>query len=293
MKENIFVNLVNSLKAFSSKAREKEMESEIDVEFSKVLLEENKKAELKEKEKSSTSEIIYSKKESKDTVGKDKEFDKTAQIEFELSPLLHYLYNIVYKNIDALSIREKQAFGLDKGPETEVGIKELEKFLKQRGVSLSELDSNQLRQLVQRGSRASVIAFLDDFLKQRIGEKKEAVLSFGGVEKIKESGTDVSSFAKVKLPDSLRREEVIRQIIEHVKFQNLAKIKEVTIMLNPEYLGEVKVKISVEGKRTFVEFQTSSGEVGGLIKEGENDLKRALELQGLKPDELKVSTLKR
>lgn len=294
MKQNIFINLINSLKAFSTRARQKDDEK--GVEFSQILTGELKKEDSASQTRRSQQELAYSEKQETRKTEKESSEKETKEsapgsarelTEFELSPLLNYLYNLVYKSPDTLSLGQKKAFGFEKEPDGEIGIKELEKFLKQRGIKLTELDSNQLRQLVQRGNKSSVIAFLDDFIKQRLGEEKEAVLSFGGVEKAKEAKP--SLFDKAKTSPTLQKEEVIKQIIDHIKIQNLARAKEVTIRLNPEYLGEVKVKIYVEGNRTSVEFKSASKEVGRIISENINELKTALEDQGLKTDELKIS----
>jgi len=287
MKDSSYFNSINSLNGMALPAKKTACARESnksDISFSDMF-EEASKSAGKSVSKERTQEKRNESREeahAKNTSAKQDSETMESLKEAMLSPLLKYIYSVVYKNPDILSNSERSALGLDKQKSGQVGLKELQKFLADRGIKFTDLDSDKLRNLVQRNDRGTVVAYLDDLIRERLysGAKD----SSGRVKE--KSGAGL--FGDVKTPKDLKNKEVIDRIISHIKLQNLAKSTEVVIRLNPEYLGELKIKINVEGKKTNVEFTAKNEETKAIINDGIIDLKKALSAKGLDIEEIKV-----
>lgn len=67
----------------------------------------------------------------------------------------------------------------------------------------------------------------------------------------------------------------------------------VTIQLNPESLGHLKIRIGIEGGTVSARFEASTAEARDLLTENLDSLKAALEARGLQVDRLQVETIAR
>jgi len=80
-----------------------------------------------------------------------------------------------------------------------------------------------------------------------------------------------------------RRREVVDQIVQHMELRNLANRDELHLKLNPEYLGELKIKLTQgEGGVVSAHFQTTSEETREVLKESRSDLRKRVEDRGIR-----------
>lgn len=232
----------------------------------------------------------------------------------KMNPMLNYVYNLMYKNPDTLSMAEKQLLKLDQHPEHGVGYKEFNKLLGERGIKLSSLSFNNIAKLAQCETRSQITAFLDRLVEaQRKGEMEEPfskTLVEKGKEKMAERAAidrgeiisspydNLAAFSQAvkteqsqeaeKSAQQEKREEVIDQIIKHLEIQNFGTKTELQMRLNPEYLGELKMLITYDEGKMTAKFETTSKEVRELLKEGMSDLTDGFNKKGLKIDHTDV-----
>lgn len=293
--------------------------------FSKVL---EQKTGRTEETAEKTNETISAEKSAE-----NKQRDKSPQqIEIEerlkgklsMKPadmsMANYLYNIVLRNPDTLSLSEKQEFHLgDFAPEA-VGVKEFQKMLSERGLHLRDLSMAQLAQLTQRNNKPQITAFLNDLLRQMrerssVKASTMRMLNVSFTEDVTEKDDDRRrKVAEARGGASARseqpgqhgagavspqestaqrtrhaeeqsrkdeRENVIRQIIQHMEIQSVGRRTDLTLKLNPEYLGEMRVRLSSENGKLEAAFETTSREVRTFIEEGWEGLRETFQRKGL------------
>jgi len=232
----------------------------------------------------------------------------------KMNPTLNYLYDLMYKNPDALSLAEKNFLGLEQKPELNAGFNELKKLLKSRGLKLSELTFNQMAKLAKCETRSQITAFLDKLAEEKqksfnrqkdesvqVDKGKEKVATRQAIQRGDTLDKQLNTMARLthvmqkdqteeaeKSARQVKREEVINQIIEHLEVKNIGKKTELTMRLNPEYLGELKMNITYEEGRMVTRFETTSREVKELLKDGMAELKKEFGKKGLKVDRTDV-----
>jgi len=103
----------------------------------------------------------------------------------------------------------------------------------------------------------------------------------------------VKSTAKSEAASNIARQaspqEIIKQITEHIKTDVKAAINEVKIMLRPESLGELTLKISIERGIVTAHFVAESHRVKEIIESNMGSLKDALAESGVDVGQLDVS----
>jgi flagellar hook-length control protein FliK len=177
-------------------------------------------------------------------------------------------------------------------------------MLTQRGMKLGDLSFVQMSKLAQMNTKSSVTAFLDQLSKERkmhgVEEKEETTLVERGKENMarrmegsQELTGQASPAADLKeamegrpvpsdrAKELAERKEVVDQIVRHVEIRNLNSRDELVMRLNPEYLGELKLKISKEGGKMSALFETTSQEVRAIIEESADELTSMFGSKGL------------
>ncbi|NDD26848.1 MAG: flagellar hook-length control protein FliK [Proteobacteria bacterium] len=228
--------------------------------------------------------------------------------------MANYIYNIVLQNPDALSLSEKQAFKVGEFSNEAIDASEFKKMLGERGLDLKNLNLTQLAQLAQTTNKAQVTAFLDELVKKQRHDEKApegAMLGVKTDDSRPEQAEKERKTAEARGTESARteetspqprfdlvsesqrpqstetssrkeeREKVIAQIIERMEIQNVGRRTELTLKLNPEYLGEMRVKLSSENGKLEASFETTSREVRQFIEEGWEGLRDTFTRKGL------------
>ena len=300
-------------------------------QFSKLFEEETDKTDKGNKKEETGKGLIEGKKEEKsEKTSEKKEFvrkektkmeSKTEELQRQLSQkiqqrfiktnkTLNFIYNLMYKNPDTLSVSEKQALHIEKqSPDHQVGMKEFKNMLKQKGLKMSDLSLRDFANLMKTKNHSQMRGYLDKLAnmkqnglldeteetkdvekgKEKIAEKQAAEKSETPRtamenlnEALKTSKTEQSKEAE-EAARQTRREEVIDQILEKVEVRNIGGRTDLQLKLNPEYLGELKINFTKdENGRMTAKFETTNREVKELLNESIDELKQSLGKQGLK-----------
>lgn len=225
--------------------------------------------------------------------------------------MANYLYNIVLQNPDSLSLSEKQAFKVGEFSSEAMSAKDFQKMLGERGLDIKDFSMHQLAQLTRMTNKSQVTAFVDELAKKVRDEKglpqgetmrttDEARPQSEKDRKSAEATRDLRQterpqgearfdrVAESQRPQSTEtssrkeeREKVIQQIIERMEIQSVGRKTEITLKMNPEYLGEMRIKLSSEGGKLEAAFETTSREVRQYIEEGWEGLRDTFTRKGL------------
>jgi|GEM_PF-2810426 len=84
-------------------------------------------------------------------------------------------------------------------------------------------------------------------------------------------------------------QDVVNQITERIKFDVKGAVSEVRMLLKPENLGEISLKILTENGVVTAQFLADSQKIKEIIEANLNELKEALSEQGIDVSELSVS----
>lgn len=88
---------------------------------------------------------------------------------------------------------------------------------------------------------------------------------------------------------TINQAEVVKQVIEHVKTDVKGNVSEVKMLLKPESLGELSLKISIENGIITAQFTAENQRVKEIIESNFNQLKEALSQSGVEVGALSVS----
>jgi flagellar hook-length control protein FliK len=266
-------------------------------DFSQLLEEQNQQMEKKDSARKSIADDKQPtpKEERKEQDARQQNLQAKMQArQKDFSPLINYLYNVAYKNVDTMTLSEKQSFKVEEFLPEGVGLKEFQRMLAQRGINLSSLSFDEIAQLVKRNSKEQLTSYLDDIVKNKWKEKDEQAAK-GGLIQEKEAMAakleqKIMTSKETQDMNKTQREALIKQIMDKLDIRKLQEQTEVTIRLNPEHLGELKIKLEFKGGTTMAaNFETASQEVRGNLQESALELETALKEQGLKVTNLRFT----
>ncbi|GMU54252.1 MAG: hypothetical protein AMXMBFR33_33980 [Candidatus Xenobia bacterium] len=213
-----------------------------------------------------------------------------------MSKLNGYLFDLAYKNPDTLSLGEKQSMRLAEF--SSVGLHDLRGMLTERGLQFRDLSFTQLAMVTRDGARNQVSSALDQLVREREQERdgKEFEKLVGESQPQKDLARELRS---VQLSTEVRaqnqaedarqnRQLVIDQVLQHIEVRNLANKTELSLKLNPEYLGDLRIKL-VHGKDGIkAEFETTSRTTREVIEENEEELRSKVADRGVRLNEVTV-----
>jgi flagellar hook-length control protein FliK len=323
------VDAGNTLSLVSGSKSDKKKDGKVEGDaFAKVLEQQTGKSEKASDNARQSIVADKTEKNEKPKPGTAAAADLEARLKGKLATngtsmtgMANYIYNIVLKSPDSLSMAEKQSFQVAEFNPDSVGMKEFQQMLTERGIRLNDLSYSTVAQLTQRNSRGDVTAFLDDLLSQmregtlerRGTPQPNAVFQTAGTteKRDRDHDKDAQFAAELRTDTEVRtdtqpvlgqvegqtpqqardtrlseqrreqRENVIQQIIAKMEIQTVGEKTEMTLKLNPEYLGEMRVKLSTENGKLAAEFETTSAEVRELVEEGWEGLKETFSRKGL------------
>ena len=300
------------------KARPKDLDHEMAKKFAKLLDVEEKKVAKKDGKKPANDmgkKVIEREKEAREEESSKASKQKSRERLIKMSPLLNYLYNLMYKDPNALTNVERRMAGMDKMAafgQYDVQYSQLKKMLSQRGMKLSDLNFVQMSKLAKTKNSAQVGAYLDQLSKEMKtkGSDKKGLKNL--VEKGKEAqarraegktaeqlrqesnqnlrqamGTDKSARTD-KSQELFNRKEALDQIISKIDIRNLNEQTNMVMKLNPEFLGGLKLMISKKDDKLQARFETTSKQVRELIEESVDELTAMFKRKGLKIADAKV-----
>jgi hypothetical protein len=280
--DNMVSSLVNTLRQSQQKASQSSDSGQDDGLFARLLEDQAKKSE-KDEARETNKFISSDKKEEKprENAARKKESRE------ELRSLQNFLYNMLWMDRDTMSMAQKQSLRIGDPLLGDVGLTQLQRMLAERGLKLQELTSKQITELMHKNEKWQLAAYLDDLVKDR-GRKDRA----DGGQLIARPEADPAQ----KTPEMKNlsaqtndrggadntREEVMQQVIQHLEILKLKDTAQVTMKLNPAFLGELGLRMEVEGSQVTARFETTSRRTRGILEESLKDLEKAFTDKGLR-----------
>lgn len=256
-----------------------------------------KKEEAKSESKDSKDKKQHEAREQEE---KDSKVAQQQQT-FERSGALRKLMT---KNVDTMSLAEKQALRvaefanadqqnvktapqLAMQPQAPVAqTAKAGKSARPNDMAVGKEASSKVRAAAERADDKST-EMAEESHKKQTGKQSNA----GNLDQalVKEANF-ADELRKTSAADSARdRQSVIDQIMQQIEVRNFANRTELHLKLNPEYLGELKVKLVHTDDGIRADFETSSRSTRKLLREGEEELKSAAATKGVRMRSMKVT----
>jgi len=280
-------NMISNLGGARNRQREGKAAPEAEGDdlgvFSKMLEEKTQKMERD----GTASQEIYSDRREKEKA-EEEERIRRSRMATGGKPrgIKDELLALSLKDPGALSLAQKKTLGVP-GEGAEMMKQGAERDSKGSAMALTAGDSSSTR---ASGAAASKDTAVADTLKDPArgpglvaGQEAPATK-----EQQQVAGKAAGEAEKADAARNVKREEVIRQIIQHVELRNIGNKTELSLKLNPEYLGDMKLKLTKDGDRITAEFQTVSPVVREAIEESREELMSALNEYGIKLSSVRV-----
>ena len=209
-----------------------------------------------------------------------------------------HMKKLMSKNVDTLSLAEKQALRLAEFADQSLQNVKTQTQLIQQPVAQAP-QSSKAGKTAKSPTEMGVSS--KDLAASQRGEERADAKTLEAVEQLQKkdhakssSATNLdqllvkeSSFAdelhKTSSADKAReRQSVIDQILSQIEVRNFANRTELHLKLNPEYLGELKVKLVHTDDGIRADFETSNKATRELLREGEEDLKAQAKGKGVR-----------
>ena len=219
---------------------------------------------------------------------KEHEDAKLAQRPIDRTGAIH-MKKLMAKNVDTMSLAEKQALHLaEYANQAEQNVKTQPQLANQPLLTPQSQASGAGK---TAKSPAEMVAGRQGSGKDRGDSERaddktlRAVEELNKKDHVKSSSSNLdqllvkeSSFAeelnKTSAADKAsERQSVIDQIMQQIEVRNFANRTELHLKLNPEYLGELKVKLVHTEDGIRADFETSSKATREILREGEEELK--------------------
>lgn len=296
--ENPMIQTILGTSAASQSSSKKTEKSGGDADaFSKEL----EKATGDKEQSGKTQTLISDDKQAKREDKKDaRAQEKTEDLDQKLqqkhmAKLNGYLYDIALKNTDTMSLGEKQSLRVAEF--SSVALHDLRGMLGERGLNLRDLSFSQLARATRDGSRGHVSSQLDQIVKDKEQEREfDKLVAAGETQPQKDLAKELKSVqqnAEVRAQQSAddvreNRQVVINQILQHIEVRNLANKTELNLKLNPEYLGDLRIKLTHGKEGIKAEFETTSRTTREVIEENEEELRTKVSDRGIRLNEVSV-----
>ena len=235
--------------------------------------------------KEKTKEAIYSDKEAKKESEKNAKTASNLPNTAKMSASKQLLYNMPYMNKATLSLAQKSAMGLN----ADGTSKAMVMYGNNQNMPTGKTGEAVNIQAQSKASEATGIAKTDEAKAGKESKAKSPALgvnaniSAQNTEQTEKLITkEVSKAEKTEAERNVKREEVIKQIINHVELKNFAGKSELTIKMNPEFLGAMKMRLIFEGDKVSAEFNTTSKAVREAIADSSDELSQAFNEKGIK-----------
>lgn len=214
-----------------------------------------------------------------------------------------YLYHIVYKDPATLTIGERQAFHLGQFSRDRVGLTELQRMLSGRGLNIRDLSFSQLALLTSRSSRHQISGTLDSLLKQGQLDGSRGHLPAAGQaaasmhqhlpqsleQMVGQAAAAQGASRTAQSQRQQQRQSIVDQILAHIEVRNVANQTELNLRLNPEYLGDVRIKLTHSEDGVNAHFETTSRLTRDLLKESGDDLVSQVRSRGIRLGHMDVA----
>ena len=203
-----------------------------------------------------------------------------------------FLYDMIYRNPDTLNMAEKQALKLDTAqknarlnPNHKAGqnLNSTPTLAQAPGKEASQLKAQTFEALLTKEGKGK-----EDSSKLGTVEANQAASAAN-----KGQGAENAASSSLKeagqVERSQKRQQVIDQIVTHMEIRNFANKDELQLRLNPEYLGELKIKLTqTKDGELSAQFITDSEETREVLTESRNQLREHIEGKGMRLRQIEV-----
>lgn len=257
--------------------------------FGAALEEASRSKEGGKSSKEDKSEAKSEAKEARKKEVRDQEDAKLSKHTKDAAAAIH-LKKMMHKNADTLSLAEKQALrvaefaGENQQPLARPAPSSVSVSTPQfsgktaRSEAADKALSPQIRKEAERVDARTAEA-VEQLQKQEQGRPAPTSLE-GMMAKEADFASELQKTQQVNR--SQERQSVIDQILQQIEVRNLANRTELNLKLNPEYLGELKVKLVHTDDGVRADFETSSKQTRELLREGEEELKAQANAKGVR-----------
>jgi flagellar hook-length control protein FliK len=255
----------------------------------------NKPAKAKEKESEGKD------KEAKKQEAKEHDEARTKSLTQDKTGAIH-LKKLMSKNVDTLSLAEKQALRIAEfADESAQNAKTTVQMGKAQQAPMAQAKSSTPQAAKAARSESKPVVSEAAQSKERQEESaKQVAEEKAKTEQAKGGGNLEQMLAKeAKFTEEIRqasaternqeRQSVIDQIMQQIEVRNFANRTELHMRLNPEYLGELKVKLVHTDDGIRADFQTSSRQTRALLREAEDELKTQAADKGVRLRSMRVT----
>ncbi len=257
--------------------------------FGAALEEASRSKEGAKSNKEEKSEAKSEAKEARKKEVRDQEDAKLSKHTKDAAAAIH-LKKMMHKNTDTLSLAEKQALrvaefaGENQQPlarPTPSPVSASTPQLSGKATRAEVADKSLSPQVRNEAERvdARTAEAVEQLQKQEQGRPAPASLE-GMIAKEADFASELQKTQQVSR--SQERQSVIDQILQQIEVRNLANRTELNLKLNPEYLGELKVKLVHTDDGVRADFETSSKQTRELLREGEEELKAQANAKGVR-----------
>ena len=203
-----------------------------------------------------------------------------------------FLYDMIYRNPDTLNMAEKQALKLDTAqknarlnPNHKAGqnLNSTPTLAQAPGKEASQLKAQTFEALLTKEGKGK-----EDSSKLGTVEANQAASAAN-----KGQGAENAASSSLKEAGQVERsqqtQQVIDQIVTHMEIRNFANKDELQLRLNPEYLGELKIKLTqTKDGELSAQFITDSEETREVLTESRNQLREHIEGKGMRLRQIEV-----
>lgn len=286
MDNNVIGSSFNNIKSKNKDGRSGEGQEADDLGlFSKMLEEHTSKIDKDNKD--SASQEIYSDKKEKEKA--EEEIRQKARMgkNNATKSSKAYLYDLSLRDPATLSMSQKKAAGMEASQNASNDAKAVSSHGALKDGSAGESPKSDKKTGDVR------ISGLHDAVKDKGKAKDDAKglsAGYGGASTDTQTSKDLTAAGKdtsaakesQEAERNVKREEVIKQILQHVELRNIGNKTELTLKLNPEFLGAMKLRLLMDGDNVTAEFNTVSPAVREAMEESREELNDALKGQGIK-----------
>ncbi|MCR4783841.1 MAG: flagellar hook-length control protein FliK [bacterium] len=218
-----------------------------------------------------------------------------------------FLYDMMYRNPDTLSLADKQALRLDdlsknlkmlstQNPEAqgaqgkltttgttgqkEAAVLDGQKFNELLGKGQNKGKEEAGKPTTEAGQAASATGKAESGAK---GESTSAVLTANKAEE---------THRTQQLTQTQKRQQVIDQIVTHMEIRNFTSKDVLSLRLNPEYLGELRIQLSrTKDGELSANFLTDSDETREILTDSRAQLREQIERKGMKLHAIEIEKI--
>lgn len=199
-----------------------------------------------------------------------------------------FLYDMMYRNPDTLNMAERQALKLDNA-------------MKETNTQATNAPTqNDMAARSENNAAKTVTQADSQSFKEMIGKEKGKVKDDSGKVQIQANESETNQVGSAKsegvnaeakteevnktqqLSQTQKRQQVIDQIVTHMEIRNFADRDELQLRLNPEYLGDLKIKLTKgEDGELTAQFITTSEDTREVLTDSRAELRSHIEKKGL------------